>query len=107
MFFFFQAEDGIRDLVRSRGLGDVYKRQVLNFAPEYDLKGEIVHDLSSLADELENVISNSDGQNHHNLSAGLLQKKKQIILYGPPGTGKTYNTRSMAVDICNGESKNG
>ena len=27
--FFFQAEDGIRDLVRSRGLGDVYKRQDL------------------------------------------------------------------------------
>ena len=25
--FIFQAEDGIRDLVRSRGLGDVYKRQ--------------------------------------------------------------------------------
>ena len=29
IFFFFQAEDGIRDLVRSRGLGDVYKRQVV------------------------------------------------------------------------------
>ena len=29
-FFLFQAEDGIRDLVRSRGLGDVYKRQVLH-----------------------------------------------------------------------------
>eukprot|EP00657_Telonema_sp_P-1_P006389 TRINITY_DN24910_c0_g1_i1.p1 TRINITY_DN24910_c0_g1~~TRINITY_DN24910_c0_g1_i1.p1 ORF type:complete len:143 (-),score=55.82 TRINITY_DN24910_c0_g1_i1:12-440(-) len=29
LFFFFQAEDGIRDLVRSRGLGDVYKRQIL------------------------------------------------------------------------------
>ena len=27
-FCFFQAEDGIRDLVRSRGLGDVYKRQL-------------------------------------------------------------------------------
>ena len=27
IWFFFQAEDGIRDLVRSRGLGDVYKRQ--------------------------------------------------------------------------------
>ncbi|GAB5786427.1 hypothetical protein JMUB7524_09030 [Staphylococcus aureus] len=25
---FFQAEDGIRDLRMSRGLGDVYKRQV-------------------------------------------------------------------------------
>mgnify|MGYP003376822134 CR=1 FL=1 len=29
--FFFQAEDGIRDLVRSRGLGDVYKRQDIYF----------------------------------------------------------------------------
>ena len=27
-YFLFQAEDGIRDLVRSRGLGDVYKRQI-------------------------------------------------------------------------------
>ena len=32
--FFFQAEDGIRDLVRSRGLGDVYKRQGLGVAPQ-------------------------------------------------------------------------
>ena len=28
MFFFFQAEDGIRVAQESRGLGDVYKRQV-------------------------------------------------------------------------------
>ena len=27
---FFQTEDGIRDVERSRGLGDVYKRQVFN-----------------------------------------------------------------------------
>ena len=27
--FFFQAEDGIRDAQESRGLGDVYKRQVI------------------------------------------------------------------------------
>ena len=34
-FFFFQAEDGIRDRSPSRGLGDVYKRQVLHvFMPE-------------------------------------------------------------------------
>ena len=32
-FFFFQAEDGIRDLVRSRGLGDVYKRQPGGLSP--------------------------------------------------------------------------
>ena len=35
---FFQAEDGIRDLVRSRGLGDVYKRQ-----PSEDAIGENDH----------------------------------------------------------------
>ena len=33
-FFFFQAEDGIRDAQESRGLGDVYKRQVV------ELRGE-------------------------------------------------------------------
>ena len=32
MFFFFQAEDGIRDFCLSRGLGDVYKRQVLTYS---------------------------------------------------------------------------
>ena len=32
--FFFQAEDGIRDLVRSRGLGDVYKRQAGAFGAQ-------------------------------------------------------------------------
>ena len=30
MLFFFQAEDGIRDVERSRGLGDVYKRQIMD-----------------------------------------------------------------------------
>ena len=32
-YFLFQAEDGIRDLVRSRGLGDVYKRQPVGGVP--------------------------------------------------------------------------
>ena len=32
--FFFQSEDGIRGLVRSRGLGDVYKRQTY-YNPDY------------------------------------------------------------------------
>ena len=46
--FFFQAEDGIRDLVRSRGLGDVYKRQQLQLvelrrAFEVGLVGEEAH----------------------------------------------------------------
>ena len=36
---FFQAEDGIRDLVRSRGLGDVYKRQDQGSQPRRGLQG--------------------------------------------------------------------
>ena len=38
LFFFFQAEDGIRDLVRSRGLGDVYKRQLCALLEPLGLK---------------------------------------------------------------------
>ena len=39
MFLFLsQAEDGIRGLVRSRGLGDVYKRQVMGFGKKVDIK---------------------------------------------------------------------
>ena len=39
--FLFQGEDGIRDLVRSRGLGDVYKRQLLELGAGFhpDLTG--------------------------------------------------------------------
>ena len=43
--FFFQAEDGIRDLVRSRGLGDVYKRQVDLTVLDGDLRP--VHDVDA------------------------------------------------------------
>ena len=47
--FFFQAEDGIRDLVRSRGLGDVYKRQAIDFS-KLDINGNL-QALSSLKGE--------------------------------------------------------
>ena len=36
LFFFFQAEYGIRSLVRSRGLGDVYKRQAQRWLATLD-----------------------------------------------------------------------
>ena len=54
--FFFQAEDGIRDLVRSRGLGDVYKRQGV---------GRLVDDRPTLvglvvAEDLSNALLRDD-----------------------------------------------
>ena len=45
--FFFQAEDGIRDLVRSRGLGDVYKRQPYKYVTAKNVK-EFTLDLSNI-----------------------------------------------------------
>ena len=50
MFFFFQAEDGIRDLVRSRGLGDVYKRQILasGIAGKHTSVGEMTRERTLL-----------------------------------------------------------
>ena len=51
VFFFFQAEDGIRDLVRSRGLGDVYKRQLINLLREA-LEGKLVERGAAQALEL-------------------------------------------------------
>ncbi len=51
MFFFFQAEDGIRDCLLSRGLGDVYKRQ--------DYKG-IEKDM--ITDSRIQVVAEGDGE---------------------------------------------
>ena len=56
--FFFQAEDGIRDLVRSRGLGDVYKRQdqgqqvaLVAAALHQGARGRLEHGLHHLGQE--------------------------------------------------------
>ena len=46
-FFFFQAEDGIRDAQESRGLGDVYKRQHPD-AVGWDWIGMNLHDGGAL-----------------------------------------------------------
>ena len=50
--FFFQAEDGIRYLVRSRGLGDVYKRQAYARATARlaDIKARLRKDGSNFED---------------------------------------------------------
>ena len=59
-FFFFQAEDGIRDLVRSRGLGDVYKRQM-------DWTADSLDYFAGLITEIKGETS-SQGPRHLNLT---------------------------------------
>ena len=51
---FFQAEDGIRYLVRSRGLGDVYKRQTKGLITT----GVILFDIPSKASKNNNILKN-------------------------------------------------
>ena len=59
-FFFFQAEDGIRDLVRSRGLGDVYKRQSTTLLSDFDGNGTM--DLvAGTGTALTVLLGNGDG----------------------------------------------
>ena len=69
LFFFFQAEDGIRDFCLSRGLGDVYKRQAKELPEpvidriEYDLKDELIRqtimdtqeDVEAMRDQLDKI----------------------------------------------------
>mgnify|MGYP003381534756 CR=1 FL=1 len=57
LFFFFQAEDGIRDLVRSRGLGDVYKRQKYSVDPGVEFKENPV-DFKMTSDDFFQKITN-------------------------------------------------
>ena len=54
VFFFLQAEDGIRDLVRSRGLGDVYKRQAWEGARRMKQAEE---GLARLRDKVDTLIA--------------------------------------------------
>ena len=54
-FFCFQAEDGIRYLVRSRGLGDVYKRQM----EEWE---DLAPDLASLVHIVEEKVIDYERQ---------------------------------------------
>ena len=56
VFFFFQAEDGIRDLVRSRGLGDVYKRQTYHTVAEDPFKASALVFFPDIRSACEAVI---------------------------------------------------
>ena len=62
VFFFFQAEDGIRDAQESRGLGDVYKRQGEDAAHQELLVAAAVRDLDRAAED------EGEQQHEHDLS---------------------------------------
>ena len=75
LFFFFPAEDGIRDAQESRGLGDVYKRQVHNnlgilLARQHRLREAIPHFRAALA------IDPHDASIRNNLDVALRKESE-------------------------------
>eukprot|EP00831_Metopus_contortus_P025304 TRINITY_DN21842_c0_g1_i2.p3 TRINITY_DN21842_c0_g1~~TRINITY_DN21842_c0_g1_i2.p3 ORF type:complete len:127 (+),score=31.89 TRINITY_DN21842_c0_g1_i2:131-511(+) len=83
-FFFFQAEDGIRDVERSRGLGDVYKRQGL---PDFKMPA-FLRLLEKRANEIDEQLSETL------ISLSDFMVFKQLILeYKDRHSGK-------ALDLC-------
>ena len=93
--FFFQAEDGIRDLVRSRGLGDVYKRQMYSFILVISLLKAVLFYIAvllvskiDLAKPFSTYVSKRISQiSYYTLSIGLLsyianQSAKNLMHHG-------------------------
>ena len=57
--FFFQAEDGIRDRSPSRGLGDVYKRQVSGDISDYEKAGMMINEAEAQLGSVDILINNA------------------------------------------------
>ena len=116
MFFFFcvcvffvQAEDGIRDLVRSRGLGDVYKRQhhALRDGRDRgdrrhaDFRFEVVAVLHRLVEQFGDEASAcllytsdaADERSSVDLGGRRIIKKKNTVEEGGERRTKTYTNR--------------
>ena len=97
LIFLWQAEDGIRDLVRSRGLGDVYKRQISMSASSCVRIGS----LRSVCDRMVPISSRSgkkistcllytsdaaDERSSVDLGGRRIIKKKKNMMQGATGT---------------------
>ena len=89
--FFVQAEDGIRDLVRSRGLGDVYKRQVQRIDDAADYRGLQGCEKRSL------VLEGKFGSQLARIALQFNERTPGVGGDGRLGTGKTWPFHSRAA----------
>ena len=95
--FFFQAEDGIRDRSPSRGLGDVYKRQLLETIARRSPQDPLVADGQKLASLVGDIRfdcvdlfypSRDHAKVLDNVSFSVAANKKTAIV-GASGGGKS------------------
>ena len=87
--FFFQAEDGIRDLVRSRGLGDVYKRQIKTQHTRSGKRGRRQVDARNRIEVGKVERTGQDGQQHRNAQH---QRLAPVDMAQPPATCLLYTS---------------
>ena len=80
----FQAEDGIRDLVRSRGLGDVYKRQIIDLSELK--KGDVI------------VLDNKIHDEH------VVRVYNKVLFYGHPGISNNHKAIKITKSLLNNNS---
>ena len=97
--FFFQAEDGIRGLVRSRGLGDVYKRQSQQFVEGKRFDHVVISAGVQPGDAIRHRIARrqhcllytsdaADERSSVDLGGRRIIKKKKIAVHA--GSGSTH-----------------
>ena len=107
-FFFFQAEDGIRDRSPSRGLGDVYKRQVLNEESDLHNPADPVFEVKDGRIEFKNVefAYKKDSKEPVLTDINLkIRSGETIGIIGGTGSAKTslVNLVSRLYDVTKGE----
>ena len=136
VFFFFQAEDGIRDLVRSRWLGDVYKRQLIGYVfqnPDNQIfastvKEEVGFGLKVLGENAKVIEKNvaealavTGLEGYENMSpfvlskgvrqrvavASVLSVKPEAIILDEPTTGLDYQHQRGSLDMLKRLNKKG
>jgi len=93
--FFFQAEDGIRDSVASRGLGDVYKRQIYDSAYQENIRVE----RNTIVDTSQSGYVNKGAEMHCIQGDGHSMIIKHNIFQNPKGDGiALLGSSSLWVD---------
>eukprot|EP00831_Metopus_contortus_P040472 TRINITY_DN3170_c0_g1_i6.p1 TRINITY_DN3170_c0_g1~~TRINITY_DN3170_c0_g1_i6.p1 ORF type:complete len:254 (+),score=59.03 TRINITY_DN3170_c0_g1_i6:79-840(+) len=96
-FFFFQAEDGIRDVERSRGLGDVYKRQEYMGRKELS---EMKKKRGTHKEKTELLVGDSEGPEHMGCTANVILIKDGSLFIANSGDSRSVLAVSkLAIEL--------